>query len=1667
MSRKLIQIAFSIFLLAGLALGFAMKDSALAQDNPTPKIEAGLLEQLNNKPADFIIMMAKQADVSAADKLKTKIEKGQYVFDTLVATANSTQTDLRAYLDSQKVDYKSFYIVNAIWVKQGTLGLAQAVALRSDVASISANHTYQLEEPINRQPSTSAPQAIEPNLSFINVDDVWAMGINGTGTIMGDNDTGLTWTHPAIIAHYRGCQDPPDCTVIDHNYNWYDAFAPSNVEPWDDFGHGTHTTGTMVGDDGLGNQIGVAPGAKTIHCKNMLGGGGDDAHFITCFEWDLAPWDLSGANPLPSMAPDAVNNSWGYFGGGQSQFRVVVDNLQAAGILVEVSAGNEGTGCQSLRSPGDYLEVLTTGSVDHTGYPFPGSITGFSSRGPSSLDGNYFPDIMAPGNGIRSSVYADSYEYWSGTSMAGPHATGLIGLIWSANPALRGQVAQTIDIIHQTAVPLTGQTGSNCGGDYTTGPNNDWGVGTIDAAAAVQLAIAMGGSGQLDGTVTDAITGTPIDGANVHALHEEGFAWDDETDVTGYYTMTVGAGTFTVTASHPQYEDLTISSVEVITDQLTTQNFALTPRGILVGYVTDFDNGFPLVGATVSANDGSTSVTDDLGYYEMFLDEGTYTVTASMQDYAPETAVVDIVSGDSTQQDFALQAAIVFSPSPLHVTVDLNDTGSSAASILNRLPSDYAFEFREKDEGFIPLGGKAVNVVVKGSPASAPADTAVAAGPYQARPDRTIAIQHQNGINQANVLLLNADDDNTSGSPIQQLLLAYGDLGAIDLFDARYATPTLEQLQAYNVVVVWANYTFLDATGMGNVLADYVDAGGKVIDLNFALDPNWGYQGRFRAQGYTAMTITNTSYSNSCLGVYDEQHPVMEGVTAGNVCDFYRGNGTVLTAGSYTIASWQDGLIFVAAKDDQSVVTIGGYVGLYFQWTGQMADVLHNAINWLAVPPDVPWFTEVPISGTVPAGETLPVTVNFTATAAVGINQPGDYLATLKVDGDPSVNVPVVMTVLPPATWGKLDGTITDLCTGNPIEEALVAIPTGVPITQTMSNESGYFWVWLDQGTYDVNFSAPGYISQDASLEVLPGETTTNDVQLVPDKACITVEPDKIEAWLLSGTEVYTTGGLTIGNIGAQALNWEIREKDGGFAPGSVLKAPDVKPLPVVENPGSASVLQLPVSSGNVQSEPASPNAWTSGNPYPQTIVRYAKVQCPGDNNSFYIFGGVSNGTIVNNARRYDASDDSWNDLAPMPVYNEGPNGVCNEGKIYVTEGGGLTGFSIYDIASNTWSTGAALPRGVECGAMAAWNGKVYLIGGDDDFFPSNGVSDQVNIYDIATNSWTGTGTPMPAGVSNNGFVQLGNYIYIVGGWWIGSTGTNSDMTLRYDLETDTWETGAVFSPARADFPVAATSQYLYAIGGDQSGGGYWDASNIVWRYDFSTWPSGAWEDVGDNLPFPIQAHFGGFTTDVVTGGEIWSVGGLDLNSGNWHADNLYRAAEPPWSPLPSDVPWVWETPITGTIAPEGDQAVDVYVTAMSDTVPLPLGTYTATLRVLNNDSVAGVQNVLVVMHIVEAFAAPSPEFDSNSPINVGESMEFLNLTEDEGVPPADNYEWDFGDGITMTVGTKESVSHVYATFGTFTVTLTACNSQDLCGTIAHDVVVLPKVILLPLVNKN
>src|SRR5438045_1946981 len=177
------------------------------------------------------------------------------------------------------------------------------------------------------------------------------------------------------------------------------------MAPCDDSGHGTHTTGTTIGDDGAGNQVGVAPGAKWIGCRNMDQGNGTPATYTECFQFFIAPTDLSNSNPNPTLRPHVMNNSWGCPASEgcttRAELETIVNNTQAAGIFVVVSAGNSGPGCSTVSdAPAIYDAASSVGAIDINN-----TLASFSSRGPSTFYNPTLlkPLISAPGVNVRSS----------------------------------------------------------------------------------------------------------------------------------------------------------------------------------------------------------------------------------------------------------------------------------------------------------------------------------------------------------------------------------------------------------------------------------------------------------------------------------------------------------------------------------------------------------------------------------------------------------------------------------------------------------------------------------------------------------------------------------------------------------------------------------------------------------------------------------------------------------------------------------------------------------------------------------------------------------------------------------------------------------------------------------------------------------------------------------------------------------------------------------------------------------------------------------------------------------------------------------------------------------------------------------------------------------------
>ena len=497
-----------------ILFGFAPVHDTHATDQASDKISKWVLDKtVSGMTAEMIVILQPQADLRGSSSLSSRRDKGRFVYNALVEKAGGSRRPIVRWLQQRGLEHRTYHIVNAIWIKADR-ETALMLAGRSDVARIEGNPS------VRGVPERSLPEpalhnrvtGIEGSLSYVHAPQVWALGHTGQGIVVGGQDTGYQWDHPALRTQYRGWNG----STADHNYNWHDAIHSNThgantcgddaAAPCDDHGHGTHTMGTVAGDDGGANQIGMAPGARWIGCRSMDNGWGTPQSYLECFEFFLAPYPLGG-DPLtqgnPDLAPDVTNNSWSCTSSeGCSDVTVLhaaVQALFAAGIMTVASAGNSGYGaCSTINSPpAIYAESCTVGSLitgtDDLAY--------FSSLGPVTVDGSgrRKPDIAAPGTGIRSSIPGGLYDMKSGTSMAAPHVTGAVALLWSAVPALKNNPAATIERLNASAVHLAS---TDCGSSGW--PNNTFGYGRLDALELLNIVKGdINGDGLAD--LTDVI----------------------------------------------------------------------------------------------------------------------------------------------------------------------------------------------------------------------------------------------------------------------------------------------------------------------------------------------------------------------------------------------------------------------------------------------------------------------------------------------------------------------------------------------------------------------------------------------------------------------------------------------------------------------------------------------------------------------------------------------------------------------------------------------------------------------------------------------------------------------------------------------------------------------------------------------------------------------------------------------------------------------------------------------------------------------------------------------------------------------------------------------------------------------------------------------------------
>jgi subtilisin family serine protease len=472
------------------------------------EVSSRLQEALNranqNDYIKVLVLMRSQVDLAALDQQlysqKSSMQQRAYqVITALKQNAENTQTGLKSYLNEKSestevYNYEAYWIANMFMVEAKS-NIINELMTRLDVAEMDLDALLELDKPEKVEGYVDGIESVEPGLKIINAHLLWAQGITGQGRLVMDIDTGVYPNHPALNFKWRGNHVPS-------SQAWFDP-AGTTV-PSDCDGHGSHTMGTMVGwSPTTGDTVGVAPDAEWIAAKTICSSP-HTSNSVAAFQWAIDP---DGNPSTIDDMPDAINNSW--FDPDVSNecsgiYKTTLDAVEAAGIAVVFSAGNNGPGTSTITKPKNIntnnVNVMCTAAIDGASYLGGNTnpIASFSSRGPSLCGGTgsllIKPEVSAPGVNVRSSGTSTGYSVLSGTSMASPHVAGAVALLKQFAPNLTGK--QILEALYNTAVDLG-----------TAGEDNNYGMGLIDVYAAF-LSLGTPDSTAPD-PITDLSVGSP------------------------------------------------------------------------------------------------------------------------------------------------------------------------------------------------------------------------------------------------------------------------------------------------------------------------------------------------------------------------------------------------------------------------------------------------------------------------------------------------------------------------------------------------------------------------------------------------------------------------------------------------------------------------------------------------------------------------------------------------------------------------------------------------------------------------------------------------------------------------------------------------------------------------------------------------------------------------------------------------------------------------------------------------------------------------------------------------------------------------------------------------------------------------------------------------------
>jgi subtilisin family serine protease len=272
---------------------------------------------------------------------------------------------------------------------------------------------------------------------LVKAPEVWARGYTGQGIVVAVVDTGVDYTHSDLDANMwvntrevagNGLDDDGN-GYVDDVRGW--DFIGNDNDPRDGNGHGTHVAGTIAGENNGTGVTGVAYNARIMAVK-VLSDSGSGSNISVA----------NGIRYAANNGAQVINLSLG--GGYSSDIYSAIQYATGRGSIVVMASGNEGASQPGYPAFHATEYGLSIGAVDSNS-----RIASFSNRAGTN---SAMRHVVAPGVSVYSTVPNNGYASYNGTSMATPHAAGVVALMLSANGGLSH--AQVRDMVTGTATFL-------------------------------------------------------------------------------------------------------------------------------------------------------------------------------------------------------------------------------------------------------------------------------------------------------------------------------------------------------------------------------------------------------------------------------------------------------------------------------------------------------------------------------------------------------------------------------------------------------------------------------------------------------------------------------------------------------------------------------------------------------------------------------------------------------------------------------------------------------------------------------------------------------------------------------------------------------------------------------------------------------------------------------------------------------------------------------------------------------------------------------------------------------------------------------------------------------------------------------------------------------------